>query len=288
MTNKQQQQQQQKPPVPLVILLDLDGTIIGDISPQVCEYEILNEHQPSQLKTFKELLTAQLRSTAIVRPGFAEFVRSVQAKGIELFLYTASDSRWASFFVPVLEKALSLKLNRPLFTRTHCRLVNGEYRKPTRAVLHSVFSSLKRKYRGLRTVSDLNQQIAMIDNSNVLSHDAAFSVGLVMCKTYDFSHNYDVLRLVSDETLAKKTSQIVHKLVQYRMLSVPTVETVSCDRVRAAYFRTLSDNLLSKRSLRKTQAKDQMWPELAHIFDKYKLTHFSAKALDYMCVKASS
>lgn len=274
---------------PLVILLDLDGTIIGDISPQVCEYEILNELQPSQLKTFKELLTAQLRSTAVVRPGFFDFVRCAQAKGIELFVYTASDSRWASFFVPILEKALSVKLNRPLFTRSHCRLVNGEYRKPTRAVLHSVFNSLKRKYKGLRTMSDLNQQIAMIDNSNVLMHDAPFSVGLVLCKTYDYLHNYDVLRLITDETLANKTSQIVHKLVQYRLLSSSNLlDTASCDRIRSGYFRTLSDDLLSKRSLRRTQVRDQMWPELTRIFQKYQLTHFSTKALDYMCVKASS
>lgn len=267
--------------LPTVMVLDLDGTIVGNVSPQVCEFEILTEHAPGKLKLFKDQLHAQLQHTPVIRPEFATFCRAMKERGVELYVYTASDAKWATLFVGAVERALGVKFNRPLFTRNHCRMMGGVYRKPTRAVLAAVFNGLKRRYAGLRKPSDLADQVAMVDNNNVLLQDAAYSMGMLLCPTYDYLHNYDVLRLVPEDVLAAKTSAVVAKLAQYKLLPAG-VPYSSLDKLRAAYYVCLGRDIAASRKLRKKQAGDRMWRALQQALVKHNIRTFGPKALTYM------
>lgn len=113
---------------PLVVLLDLDGTLAGRVTSVLCEYEIYKTVTVSKKsnsfnvpKHIRESMISRLRY-GIIRPHVIDFCRGVaeMGSGIELFVFTASENTWANFFVPCVEAALGVRFNRPIFTRNHC------------------------------------------------------------------------------------------------------------------------------------------------------------------------
>jgi hypothetical protein len=268
--------------LPTVLLLDLDGTIVGDITPQVCEYEILMDYCPDQLRHMKQFLLAKLQYSNIIRPHFKEFMKLMNHKGVEIFLYTASDPKWANFIVPAIEKAVGFKLNRPLFTRSQCKMINGNYRKPMKIILKSIFTNLKRRYHDLKNISDLNQQILFIDNYNVMIQDAAYNIGLALCPTYNYIQHYDVLRFIPDDVFTKKFVSISVKLMQYKL--IPTIDTskLSPDKIMMIYFQNLSKNITSRRIHQKQYSQDKMWMILDRIFSHHNLSRFSPNTVNYI------
>ena len=124
---------------PLVVLLDLDGTLVGRVTSVLSEYDIYKTIAPAKSssrsskavgnapvapnvpKHIRESIISRLRY-GIIRPHVIDFCRGVaeMGAGIELFVFTASENTWANFFVPCVESALGIRFNRPIFTRNHC------------------------------------------------------------------------------------------------------------------------------------------------------------------------
>jgi hypothetical protein len=261
--------------IPLVLLIDIDGTLVGDISPQVCEFELLQSVYPAGLRGFKTRLTTHLQHTSLLRPGFKDFFRIARSRNIEIFLYTASESKWATtMLVPALEAALSIKINRPIFTRNHCKLVNSEYRKPTNAILKTIFNTLRKRYPSLKSVQDLSSKVALIDNNTVLLQDATFSVGMVLCPTYSYIWYYDLLANIPEDVLFKKAYSIHSKLVQYKQIdNIPVQDGMS---MRKLYFKSLARNVTKTH-----ESNDSMWKMLAKLIKRYAFERFSTRVLDY-------
>ena len=146
--------------LPLVVLLDLDGTLVGKVGSILCEYEI-GRWLASLGKEGARRATSSGRAAAgvskalrdsivrrmcwgIIRPHVHEFCRSLPP-GVELFVYTASDDGWANFVVPCVEAALNVKFNRPIFARSSCVRVggeNGDLRKSVRSLLPAIARAL--------------------------------------------------------------------------------------------------------------------------------------------------
>ncbi len=253
--------------VPLVLVLDLDGTIVGDVSPQVCEYELLEAASApaATMKLFKADLQSQLTETALLRPRFRTFARTMTKHGAELFVYTASDTKWANVIVPAVEAATGVQFNRPLFTRKQCRTEDGVLRKPVKAMLQSIFGALRRKKAGgrgpLLHAADLAGRVVFIDNSDVMLQDApgARQVPLLRCPTYAFRRAYDVLRLMPPRALERK--DVWERLQRYGMCprSAAAGETP-----RAAYYRHLSELVRREASQRaRCSGRDRMWEAAA-------------------------
>lgn len=93
--------------IPLVVVLDLDGTIIGDITPQIVSWEICNDIKSSGGGNFYKPkdLYAKLQG-GIIRPYFAEFIKSLKKNipNIEFFIFTASEKKWAMNIIGYIEK----------------------------------------------------------------------------------------------------------------------------------------------------------------------------------------
>ena len=96
---------------PIVVLLDLDKTLIGDVSPQVEEYSIINNINV-ELQTLgqkkipynKKKLENELRN-GIIRPYLQKFINLLKTyENVEVFIYTASDDKWAKTIIPVIDK----------------------------------------------------------------------------------------------------------------------------------------------------------------------------------------
>jgi hypothetical protein len=173
-------------PQPVVILLDIDGTLLGKVGSILCEYDLhrtlgigraiseksSKSKSKSKSKTstsskgsfvgkaVRDTIVSRLRY-GIIRPHVLEFCRGAQAiPGVELYVYTASDPTWAAFVVPCVEEALGIRFNRPIFTRTHCIHVRSSknpntllIRKSVDRILPLIIRSLKKtgKYGDLVT-----------------------------------------------------------------------------------------------------------------------------------------
>lgn len=269
-------------PTAVAVLLDLDGTIIGDVSAAVCEFEILSTHCPDKVKLFKTFLLAQLKSTGIIRPGFASFMRAMRKRDIDVFIYTASESKWATFLIALIEQAVGVSFARPLFTRTQCRYMNGSYVKPCKAVLNSMCTSMKRRGNtGIFTGTDLANRVLYVDNNDVIYKDCPHAPELVLCPTYDFRLDHDVLRLVPEDVFARHWQSIANKLSQYDVLMSRT-DLTSRESARIHYYKSLAAMLAKHRPVNKHMLSDRLWPVLETVFARHNPTSFKGKTLEYI------
>jgi hypothetical protein len=186
---------------PLVVMLDLDGTIIGDIRPQITTYDISNQiksHGGAKLKYNFTDYKMKLNG-GIIRPFFGEFISRLKKEvpHIEFFIYTASEKKWASHIISHIEKACSIKINRPLFTRKDCIVKGDNLLKSLAKIKPQVLRALKKKYG----VVDLTNRILVIDNSPVfIEEDKPYHI---LCKTYNFVYPENLGAIISHEEYHK-------------------------------------------------------------------------------------
>ena len=174
--------------VPLVLLIDLDGTVQGDILPQVEEHKLINK---LPVKINRKFLSGDY-TKGLLRPYFTHFVNMIEkqhAGRIEMFIYTASEKKWAYHIVPIIESITGVKFNRPIFTRNECNMEKQAH-KSLAAVKPKIMRSLRKSYSGITHKSSLDNMIFLIDNSHVLEE----SKFLLKCPTYGYAVNVDILR----------------------------------------------------------------------------------------------
>lgn len=184
---------------PIVVLLDLDGTVVGEVEGLVHERELLSH---LGLPASSALLQDDLSSGKIVRPGFAQFVRDAKAAhpNIEFFVYTASSPEWAHVLVPHIEAACGVRLNRPILTRTECLFHRDtmQCRKSLRHIDHLVTDALRPRYPDLNSIHDDAQAIVLIDNTEGVLLE---SKNQVTVPTYSCKPRLNILRQVPSSRL---------------------------------------------------------------------------------------
>ena len=81
-----------------IIAIDIDGTIQGDITPQVNEYTLINK---IGLKYNSKNYLQEDYQKGLLRPFFVNFIDVFKKRKpqIELFIYTASEPGWANTIV---------------------------------------------------------------------------------------------------------------------------------------------------------------------------------------------
>lgn len=201
---------------PPIILLDLDGTVIGDITPQVVLYDIVQ-----QIKSAKSQIAChpppfptkdlqeKLRD-GIVRPYFDSFIAEMQKRGVEVFIYTASSRKWAEFIVRQVELAFDIKFNRPILTREHCHMRDGECKKKIATVAPLILRSMNKKYGVKFNTHEITNNLMIIDNSEVYMGPDCDRV--LLCKTYKYKHPENMM-----STLTKKVYQTHNAIIQQVM-----------------------------------------------------------------------
>ena len=190
---------------PIVMLIDLDHTLQGDIRPQIMEYELVRDinrnitngpkiryHVANGLsKDFKD---------GLLRPYVGSSLRAIKKRhpNIEMFVYTASSHDWARYIVPQLEDVAfgGAFFNRPILTRNYVQ-PNGM--KSIKAIRSAVDNSLKKKYGD--AIARFAYPIYLIDNNPLL--DVHELKHLVQCPSYNYVHVIDPLRNISNRVINK-------------------------------------------------------------------------------------
>jgi hypothetical protein len=121
-----------------ILILDLDNTIIGDITYQALSYNLGERLKATEntltynRNTINKIISLNYKkNTGIIRPNFIKFFNFIKLKipNILIFIYTASTKEWANKEILWIEKNNKIKFNRPLFTRENCKLQNNLYNK---------------------------------------------------------------------------------------------------------------------------------------------------------------
>lgn len=206
-------------PAALCILLDMDGTMIGNISPAVCEYDIIRTLEPKKLNVLRKELVSRLKYGP-VRPHLEAFCKRVAAHGVHLFVYTASEDQWAKFLIPCIEKAIGFTFHRPYFTRSNCHMLpNGDFRKSIENVAGIIFKKVKHDGNGVPlSVTELKERTILIDNHPDILLSKMEEKRLVTCPTYNYWYVYDVLSNLSIETLHARFHRASAIMKRYGML----------------------------------------------------------------------
>lgn len=233
------------PLMPRTILLDMDGTLIGRITPQVCEYEVVSMLQKRKVRQVRADIVQHLRM-GVARPHLLAFLTRVKeaVPRTEFFVYTASDDSWAKFIVPCIEEAIGFKFSRPIFTRRHCRPCNGDYKKSIAAVAPHILRRLRPSYAGLigARAEDIVRDAMLIDNNPAVMRPDEED-RLVRCSTYNYAHFRDVLAKVEPGVLHARHARLVPLLAAFGLLPARTsaADVRGIEHFLAMYYDCLAD-----------------------------------------------
>lgn len=239
-----------------IIAIDLDGTIQGDISPQVEEYVLM---QKIGLKyNTKGLQEDYIKG--LLRPFFVNFIEVFKSKNlqIELFIYTASEPRWAQTIVPVIEKISDFKFNRPILNRRNCDMTKGKH-KSIEMIAPLLLKSMKRKYKQMKLdLNDIKKNTYLIDNNHILQETRH----LIKCTSYERSIYIDPLRQLNNEQTFK------HKKLIAEVLLEKVYMKESIWQILEELYKSIKINCKKNHKLNKQQRTDQFWKAVMWIFMK--------------------
>jgi hypothetical protein len=198
------------------VVIDLDGTIIGDITPQIISYELSKTVKQTHskynfdMKTFRSNL-----ATGLIRPHFETFLKSLDThyKNIEFFIYTASEKSWAEFVIKNIEQVIGFKFNRPIFTRKECMIQDKEYKKSVYIIRKSITNSLRKKYGITYDKKDINNNLLLIDNNNV--YQSSDQKHLVLCPSYNYRIPENIPACMTKDVFQKNSRGIYSVLRKY-------------------------------------------------------------------------
>jgi len=110
-----------------VYVLDLDQTIVGNVTWVNLKYNIaMYAESIGLIADGKALLRPWFVDAiaALIRPHFAEFFAHAKKQGARVFVYTSSETTWATYVIEIVEELIGLTFDRPLFTRANARAVD--------------------------------------------------------------------------------------------------------------------------------------------------------------------
>lgn len=263
---------------PLVIIIDLDGTIIGDITPQIMSFEVAKALKTSGAKVSYDTGDLKMKlGSGIIRPHFETFIKSLSSvMNIEFFVYTASEKTWAELVIKSVEAVAGIKFNRPIFTRNYCIQQDREYKKGLGFVRSHILRALKKKYGVLFTSKDLTSNMLIVDNNNVYAR--ADYKHLVLCPTYSFRVPENVVANINIDMFKKYHSVVNSILKKYIHLS----GTSDYHQFEKEFYSYYVDVLASQPKQATKYSTDRFWLHLRDIIINHKMNSFDESSVKYI------
>lgn len=243
---------------PIVFLLDLDGTLQGDVGPQVVEYQLINELNSEKGKkvSYSSKRLFHDMSKGLIRPYVKDALLSIKKKhsNVEFFVYTASSDEWAKFLLPRIIHYLFGKqsiINTPFLTRSDC--IDGG-KKSIEHVKPKIMKALKDKYKSIN-------HIYLVDNNLVLYPKEMNK--LILCPTYDYKVLNCPMRNLSKDHIENNHKQIAESLFNQKTLNHLELLKIYYDKAFKEYIMTEENN--------KGYEKDNYWLKFKNVMTKNRL-----------------
>ena len=241
---------------PIIFLLDLDGTLQGNVSPQLNEYEFIKKVNKNlvgypKLKYSQKALDFDY-DIGLLRPHLKTSLKSIKKNhpNVEFFIYTASSDSWANFIVPKVIRLVP-EINSLFFSREFC---SNDGKKSIKRVLPLVKNYLSDKY-DVKSV----QNVFLVDNNIVLEKDELSK--LIHCQTYDYTHVVDITRSIPDFIL-RMNHNYISKEIFGKTYSNEFLFMID-------YYHKLSEELKSQTERNIVHLRDTYWVDFADIVNSY-------------------
>lgn len=247
---------------PYVFLLDLDGTMQGNIGPQVREYELVSSFRTMEDTRNIHYNEDQLyvdMGRGLIRPQLAKTLIDIKNKhpNVEFFVYTASSDLWANFLLPKIFRYLFKNrqiINPLILSRKDC-LPTGM------KSIHKVKPQIKRFLQRQKKYSHSQfNHVFLVDNSYVLhQHEAHL---LIHCPTYDYKVMSCPLRNIPPSMLHKH-----YNTLSNRILGMSSSGKI--DFIRK-YYDSAFKEFVQTDEINAKHINDNYWPCFRRVFMRYK------------------
>lgn len=267
---------------PYVFILDIDGTMIGDISPQIMLYELClglrDKHFKMNIKAFENKL-----SNGLIRPYFDIFLKKMTEtfhNKCEFFIYTSAERQWTLFLIPHIERILKIKFNRPLFTRDNCQLINGDYKKSLNSILPKISIVLQKKY-GKLDKSILKEKLLIIDNNSSV-YEEVDQKHLISCPTYDYKIPENIPLYISNSIFNLYQQQII-KILSRNIPQIVIANNYNKFQIEFYKFYVIFLQTIQKNN--DLFIKDNYFNYLSNVITYKGITKFTYKTVLYLQLK---
>ena len=268
--------------LPVVFILDLDNTIIGDTTyyyhiKDLCKF-ISDSCKAKQLDT-GSICTSQFKTRSLqayfnndtIRPHFKDFVENIQHyfPTAEFFIYSLGTQKHVKTYTQFIETFLGKQIfNRPLISREHVKNNSKHnYSKSVQFHLQQVLSCLRKKYKNIQE-SDLENRIIVIDDQSVWEDNDTHISRVVTCPEYSYTHIFDI-----DENLLKMMIQTdSDQLVEYTkdnpLVLLPD-KGDSYTKYKMNYHLAMADLYRQYVNTNETALQDDFFLRLLKVIKKY-------------------
>ena len=171
--------------LPLILILDIDQTIIGDFCTFEKEYNILNNLPDNKklLVKYNLFLDNYLKSINFIRPYLLDFIKLMKDKyeKVEIFLYTTSTFKRVEFLEKVFSKYFKFK---KIYSRKESI---GNYYKSILVIYDDIIKTLKLTKHKKEILE--NNIIFIDDRANILID---YTEKQIVCTKYNNIYTYDL------------------------------------------------------------------------------------------------
>ena len=264
---------------PYVFILDIDGTMIGDISPQIMLYELCTSLKDKRLKMNAKELEIKLIN-GLLRPSLGNFLKKMKEtfhNRVEFFIYTSAEKQWTLFLIPHIERILGIKFNRPLFTRDSCQFFDGEYKKSLIKIFPKVLSTLHKKY-GKIDKNAMKERVLIIDNNSSV-YDEIDKKHLLICPTYDYKIPENIPASLSNSIYQIHYQRIIKVLCK----NIPNLSlTQNYIIFQVEFYKFYVNFLQTIQKNNELYKNDRFFGYLANVIIYKGITKFSYKTILYL------
>lgn len=265
---------------PMIFILDLDGTIIGDCMYQVILHNVdeISKKHKIKCSPSSAMMDSYGIDSKLIRPFFKYFITSIKKfyPNSHFFVYTASEKTWAQKEINMIEKTHSIKFNRPLFTREDCIIDSfGQYKKSVKKILPRIAKSIR-----IKTENINKNNILVIDNNPVFID---FISNLLICPTYDCVQFCNVWDKISKQhTKIDEMEKYVSNLIATNKACFYDNSESSDCKILEQKHKWLYKKYRKINSLNKRYKKDVFWKKITNIIIERGMTHFDSQNVNVL------
>jgi len=263
---------------PLIFILDLDGTIIGDCIYQTIIQNIENVAKKNKIRTTlnKQLQESYQPHSKLIRPFFESFITNIRSyfPNSQFYIYTASEKEWATKEINLIEKTHNLKLNRPIFSRNDCILdSSGQYKKSVNKILPMIQKNNK------NNILD-RSNIIIIDNNDVFID---YNSNFILCPSYNSIHFCDAwIDLKVDSLNNANFKDTIDKYIYTNKICQYDSTSKYCDEINELRHKWYYKKLKKINSINKKYKNDRFWKKLTNIIIEKKISKFDKQSMEFI------
>ena len=262
----------------LIFILDLDGTIIGNCMYQSDLYFLQNIQKKYNIKILNNnnLIKSYNKDSNLIRPYFMYFYNNIfkYYPNTHIFIYTASQKKWAYKEIEYIEKQLNIKFSRPIFTREDCLISSdGSYKK----LISKILPKLKRKINNFDNIKD---NLIIIDNNNIFLD---YLSNFILCKSYEYIYILDIWDNINiDYYNYPNLNKFITKLIKNNKIHKYNINLNYNDNILEKIYKWKYKKYKKINKNNKFELNDIFWKKITDTIINNDFKKFNKDTINYL------